>query len=107
MRFGTFPRLFTASSFEKLVDMLSAGLSRLTISDNMDCEIIKDVTVPAGVEVNIPHKLRSVPLYKTILRQTGNGLITDGTANNWTDTNIYLKNNGATDVIITVAIHRS
>lgn len=107
MKFGGFTREFTKEAFGQLVDILSTGLAKLTIDDNIDCQVVERVTIPAGTEVNVPHSLKAIPKYRTIVRQIGGGLIIDGDVNNWTTSNIFLKNTGGTDAIVTVIIYRS
>jgi hypothetical protein len=107
MKFGGFTRKFTESAFGQLVDILSTGLSKLTIGDNIDGQVIENMTIPAGSDINVPHSLKEIPKYRIILRQTGGGLITDSPNSPWTDTNIYLNNSGGTDAVATILIVRS
>ena len=78
----------------------------LTFDENFSC-LSKSVTIKAGKTIRVDHNLKSVPKYRIIVRQSGNGLITDGEQNTWTDKYITLKNNGAENVTLTVLIVRS
>lgn len=84
---------------------LASGLTRLTLDDNFDSYIAADVTISAGAEKGISYNLpgNRVAKYWIMLRHSGNGLVTDG-ATDWTARQIYLKNNGAEAVTITIAI---
>jgi hypothetical protein len=83
------------------INELNTILSKLSF-DNFDCQIVK-VTIPATSTLRINHRLKTIPLYRIILRQTGGGVITDST---FSDTYIELTNNGATSCELTVAIMR-
>jgi len=96
---------FMENYYNRLIDELSSGLlNRLTLSENMAIDI-RSVTIPASGEAVLNHSLKSLPKYRIILRQTGNGVITDGST--WDDKKISLKNNGAVSVTLTVGIFRS
>ena len=96
---------FIKRHYNDLVDQLNAFLDKITLEDNFSADI-KQVEIANGVELAIPHGLKVTPKYRIILRQRGNSLITDGDTT-WTDKLIYLKNNGANDVTLTVMILRS
>jgi len=81
---------------------LNSILNKLTISSNMDAEV-KTVTIPANTSLRVGHRLNTVPLYRLILKQVGGGYITDL---NYTVNYIELKNNGATECTLTIAILR-
>ena len=91
----------TSDIFNNLIDFVQVGFSQISLSHNFSAEI-KEVVIPAGVDLEIPHSLRLTPKYRIILRQRGNAVITDETL--WTDKKIYLKNNGAVEVTLTVMI---
>lgn len=84
---------------------LSFGLTRLTFDDNFQSFISEDVVIAAGAEKQIQYQLPEgkIAKYYISLGQTGNGLVTKGTTA-WTAKHIYLKNNGAEAVTITLAI---
>lgn len=66
---------------------------------------ISDVEIAAGAEIRISHLLKSIPKYRLILGQTGNGVITD-VKTKWTQDYITLKNEGAVAVTLTIMIIR-
>ena len=65
----------------------------------------KDIVILAGSTLGIQHFLGVIPKWRIILRQTGNGVITD-VSSEWNTKTISLKNNGAEDVTLTVLIAR-
>lgn len=90
---------------EAFLPAIITALQNLTLGDNFSAQVVQ-VMIPATTEVRVPHGLKSVPLYRIILRQRGNGLVTDGTAEAWNDKYITLYNQGAAEVTITVMILR-
>jgi hypothetical protein len=66
---------------------------------------ILDASIGAGAEVRISHSLQSTPKYRLLLRQVGNGVITD-VNDKWNDKYVTLKNNGLVAVDITVMLIR-
>ena len=84
---------------------LASGLQRLTIGDNFLSSIKEDIVITAGEEKEIAYQLDDGILakYYINLGQTGNGLVTKGSTT-WSRTKIYLKNNGAESVTISIAI---
>jgi hypothetical protein len=60
---------------------------------------VEELTIPAGTEVSITNQLGTIPTARLIVRQTGDGLVTDGV---WDLQTVRLFNNGAVDVTITV-----
>ena len=105
MNFQEFSTSFDEDSFNSLTEALNTGLKRLDFTNNMSGQIAENITIGAGLEVEIPHSLKVTPKYRIILKQQGNGVITDG-SENWTSRFIYLKNEGAVDVIISVFLAR-
>jgi len=107
MIFNNPPRLPSVTGIGKYlqVDLYSwmksvfAGLLKLSFKDNFDSFTVADLTIPAGEEVNITNGLGFIPSGRLIVRQTGNGLVTDGV---WDIETVRLFNNGAVDVVITV-----
>lgn len=65
-------------------------------------EIIKVTLAPNESKI-IPHGLRAIPLYRLILRQTGNAVITD-VDQYWTDKTIGLLNNSANAVVLIIKL---
>ncbi len=107
MIFNNPPRLPSSTGVTKYlqVDLYSwmksifAGLLKLNFKDNFDSFTVADLTIPAGQEVNITNGLGFIPSGRLIVRQTGDGLVTDGV---WDINIVRLFNNGAVDVVITV-----
>lgn len=64
---------------------------------------IIEVTLAPNESKIISHGLRAIPQYRLILRQTGNGVITD-VDKYWTNKTIGLKNNGSETVVLTIKI---
>ena len=83
---------------------LSQGLRQLNLEDNFESFEVS-TTILAGQEVQIPNRLQVVPTRRIIVRQSGNGLITDGAAA-WNAQFVTLKNNGASSVTCTVVFMR-
>lgn len=93
MRFGELIREFSEDNYGRLVDLLNTGLNKLTLGENLSGQIV-DVSLPAGVETEVPHSLKEIPKYRIIVRQSGAGPIFDG-ATEWTDRYVYLQSNVA------------
>lgn len=103
MKLKAFRKDFTKEATESNARQLDSALNNLTLADNFNASI-KEVTIPAGATIDIPHGLSIVPKYRIILRQEGNGLITDDQTSPWNDKTISLKNNGVVNVNLTVMI---
>lgn len=88
-----------------LIDQLNFLSKNISFQSNFDGQIVKDLVFEAGEEKTIPHNLGIVPMFRTILRQVGNGVISD-IPFSWTKNSIVLKNNGAVEVTATVMIVR-
>jgi hypothetical protein len=89
------------NSITNFINFLSKNLS---LQSNFNC-FIAQVEIPASSELQIQHFLGVVPRYRIILRQQGNGVITD-TPSGWTNKVITLYNNGAVTVTATIMIVR-
>jgi hypothetical protein len=108
-----FPQLEDNASLEDVIrayNRLAKGVNfsnkRISIQSNFDGYIAKDVEIAANSSVIIQHFLGVIPKWRIILRQTGNGVITD-IPEEWTDRAISLKNNSTTDSVkISVFIAR-
>jgi hypothetical protein len=66
---------------------------------------VASVTLPATTDVKIQHFLGVTPKWRVILRQEGNGVISD-IPSGWNEDVITLRNNGAVEVKISVLIAR-
>jgi hypothetical protein len=93
------------ATINSLVDSYNTQISRISIETSFSSYIAQDVVIAAGATANIQHFLGVIPKWRIILRQTGNGVITDVTSG-WTAKIISLKNNGAESVTISVMIVR-
>lgn len=81
-------------------------LSRyLSLQNNFDGQIIKNITFAAGETKTIPHKLGFLPRYRIILRQVGNGVL-DDVPSGWNNFQVQMKNNGAVSVTATIMLLR-
>jgi hypothetical protein len=92
------------SNYNEVVKGINFTNKRLSFQANFD-GYIASVTIPAGSEVQIQHFLDIIPKWRIILRQEGNGVISD-IPSGWNDKFITLKNNGAVSVTISVLIAR-
>lgn len=90
--------------FNRLVDNYNFFNKALSLNSNFD-GVIKEVFIASGQESRIYHELGTIPKYRIILRQQGNGVITDN-SEGWTDAFITLKNNGVEDVTAIIIIVR-
>ena len=108
MIFKNPPRLASKEGINKYIQTdiyswlsnVSSGLNgRLNFDENFQSFVVDDVSIPAGTTVSIPNELSVVPNERYIVRQSGNGLVTDG---NWDENSLELTNNGAVTVVISV-----
>lgn len=95
---------FVDTYYNELVEEIDAGMrGNLTITENLRSDI-RQITIDSGETAIINHSLKKTPKYRIILRQSGNGLISDGDI--WTDKKISLVNNGPDEVKLTVGIFK-
>jgi hypothetical protein len=87
-------------NLEDVKRVLDTGMQRLKIDENFQ-NFITTVTIKNGEEFGVPNKLKILPSKRIIVRQTGNGFITDGETE-WTLQRLYLKNNGPSDTTVTI-----
>lgn len=94
MKTGDLERIFVENRYSDNIDKLNTGLAKLSFIDNMNGQI-QDIERPiaSGEEINVSHNLRGTPIGVIMLRQQGNGSMTDGSLQ-WTPERITLKNNG-------------
>ncbi len=76
----------------------------LSFQSNFD-GYIATVSLAAGETKTISHFLGVIPKYRIILRQEGNGVISD-IPSGWTDKAITIINNGAVAITATLLIAR-
>lgn len=111
MIFNTPPRLPFAESVGKYVQTelyswfrnLSTGLIKLNFVENFESFRVDNITIAAGATQEITNDLRVIPQSKLIVKQTGDGLVTDGV---WDLRVVRLINNGANTVTISVIFFR-
>ena len=72
---------------------------QLSFKDNFRSFLAKDLAIAAGGTINIPNQLDRLPTERYIVRQTGDGVISDG---DWTLSTLQLTNNGSNPVVISV-----
>jgi len=108
MIFDNPPRMISKVNMENYLQIylfkwmrnISSGLNGfLDFDRNFQSFLAKDVEIAAGSEAEIPNPLNGIPTERYIVRQTGDGVITDGT---WDAQTLRLFNNGAVDVVISV-----
>lgn len=88
-----------------LIDSFNFLSSKLSLKENFDGQIIENISFAAGEDKVIPHKLGILPKYRIILRQEGNGVLSD-TPSGWNKFQIKVKNNGAVEVTATIMLVR-
>lgn len=87
-----------------LIDEFNFLSKSLSLQSNFDGDIVT-VTFTAGETKIIPHSLGVIPKYRIILRQEGNGVLSD-IPSGWTTSSVKLINNGAVSVTATIMIVR-
>jgi hypothetical protein len=106
-----FPSLESDATLEDVIkayNELAKGMNFLnkfiSFQSNFDGKI-SSVTIAATSKARIQHFLGVIPKWRVILRQEGNGVITD-VSSEWTDKYITLYNNGAESVTLSLLIAR-
>lgn len=107
MRTKDFSRDFDAKNFGDMVDFINSIFQNgITLEDNLSGQIIEDIYLPSsGAEISIPHRLKVVPKYRIILRQSNGAIIADGSTA-WDDRKIYLRATNSIDSTISVLLLR-
>lgn len=82
---------------------LCTGLIRLDFLENFQSFRVSDLVIPAGGTALITNPLPFVPSTRLIVRQIGNGVVTDGT---WTIQTLQMINNGAVPVTVSIIFFR-
>lgn len=83
---------------------LFAGLLRLDLVENFN-SFEETVEIANGEEILIANRLKQAPSKRIIVRQTGNGLIVDGSST-WNTEQVSLKNEGPNRVKATIIFMR-
>jgi hypothetical protein len=89
----------------ELIDSFNFLATRISMSENFDGQIIENISFGAGEDKVINHNLGKTPLFRFILRQEGNGVLSD-TPSGWNDFQVQIKNNGAVSVTATIMLLR-
>ena len=92
-------RIQTLKDLTAVIKELSIGLRDLSFSDNFT-SFEKTVVIPATSESRIINELTVRPTKVIITGQKGNGLVTKSPTTEWTDTQLYMYNNGAEEVTV-------
>lgn len=87
--------------YNELVDQVNF-LGKYMSFGSFDGNILDDIVIPAGTQVVVSHKLSVVPKYRLILRHIGNVDVVDGTI--WNDKQVSFKNNGGSQLTISVLL---
>lgn len=82
-----------------LQSLVSGINGRLNFDDNFQSFISEDIEISAGETAIISNELNVIPNERYIVRQIGNGIISDG---EWDIDSLRLVNNGAVSVTISV-----
>lgn len=85
---------------------LVSGMVKMNFLENFESFRVDNLIISAGSEVSIYNQFKNringaIPSSRVIVRQQGNGVITDGTTA-WTSEAVYLKNEGPSEVKISV-----
>lgn len=86
------------------IRFLNFVLKALSFQSNFN-GYVAEAVIPATTTVSVQHFLGVTPKWRVILRQEGNGVISD-IPSGWNDNFIQLRNNGAETVTISVLIAR-
>lgn len=88
----------------KLIESYNFLNKFISFQSNFD-GYVTNVTLPATTEVRVQHFLGVTPKFRVILRQEGNGVLSD-IPSEWNDKYIVMRNNGAVTVSATILIAR-
>ena len=92
-------RIQTLKDLYSLIKELSIGLRDLDFANNFT-SFEETVVISATSEATVRNKLTVKPTKVIITGQKGNGLVTKSPTNEWTDTQLYMYNNGAEEVTV-------
>lgn len=91
------------NTFNDLISKYNFFSKFISFQSNFDGFIAKDVIIPATSSIEIQHFLGFTPKWRIILKQTGNGVISD-VYSGWNNRIITLYNNGAVEVTASILI---
>lgn len=89
----------------ELIDSFNFLVTKISLSENFDGQIIENIVFSAGEDKVINHKLGKTPKFRFILRQEGNGVLSD-TPSGWNANQIKIMNNGSVSVTATIMLLR-
>jgi hypothetical protein len=108
MIFGNVPRLGSSQGISKYVhsdlyvwfkNVITGLNGRLNFDENFNSFLSKDIEILTGATAIISNELDVIPTERYIVKQVGDGVITDG---EWDLNSIKLINNGSGTVTISV-----
>ena len=94
---------FIEEYYNYTIDSLNNTLSSLSLTYNFNSQLIEGIEITAGQTLQIDHRLKTIPAYRITVKQSGNGLITDG---DFTNKYINLINNGASTVTLSIMLFK-
>ena len=111
MIFNNPPKLAAASAVGQYVQTdlygwfrnLASGLLRLNLLENFEAFRVEDLEIASGATGVITNALPIIPSSRIIVRQVGNGLVSDGV---WDINILRLINNGPDTVTVSVIFYR-
>jgi len=80
---------------------LDGGLTLKNLAGNL----VENIVIKGNTEVTIPHRLKTIPKGRIVLRQIGNLILQDGDTP-WTDKSISLKVVGSGTITVSIFILR-
>lgn len=100
---GDIERYLQLDLYEWLQNLVDGTLN-FNFSENFVSFIAKDIVIASGETASIPNGFLSqsrglIPTQRIIVRQVGNGVLTDG---DWTREYVEIKNNGAEEVTASI-----
>jgi hypothetical protein len=82
---------------------LNTGLMKLNFSDNFQAYHTESLDIASGATIQITNPLPFVPQSRLIVKQVGNGLVTDGA---WDRQVLEMINNGPDPVTVSIIFFR-
>ena len=97
--------LENSKDLDDLIRELSHGLTKLSLSENIDGFKVEDLKIPGNGEANVKNQLSFTPKQYIITSQQGGGLITKSDKD-WKTGYLSLTNSGSSEATITVIFMR-
>ena len=92
-----------AKKYNKIIDFIN--FFNKNLSFNSFDGTVKKIEIEANNTGRIYHYLGTIPKYRIILTQEGNGVISD-ISSEWTESYITIRNNGTEKVTLTLLISK-